>query len=67
MGFVDYRLGLEFVHKGVVAESKNCVLPRTVGFLEKGRSTDWVWQTHFIHVVDGRLQIEAVPQHEGAP
>jgi hypothetical protein len=42
MGFEGYRMGLEFVHKEVVAESENCVLPRTMDFLEKGRSTDWV-------------------------
>ena len=40
MGFVDYRVGLAFVHKGVVAESENFVLPRTVGLVEKGRSMD---------------------------
>ena len=66
MGFVGYRVGLAFVHKGVVVESEHFVLPRTVGFLEKGRSTDWVRWTHFVHVVDGRLRIEAAPQHEGA-
>jgi hypothetical protein len=67
MGFVGYRVGLEFVHKGVVAESENFVSWRHVGFLEKGRSMDWVWQTHFFHVVDGGLRIEAAPQHEGVP
>jgi hypothetical protein len=40
MGFEGYGLGLAFVHKEVVAESENFFLPRTVGFLEKGRSTD---------------------------
>ena len=40
MGFAGYRVGLVFVHKGVVVELENCVLPRTVGFLEKGYSTD---------------------------
>jgi hypothetical protein len=40
MGFVDYRVGLAFVHKGVAAESKHSALWRHVGFLEKGRSTD---------------------------
>ena len=67
MGFAGYRLGLEFVHKGVVAESEYFVLLRTVGFLEKGRSTDWVRRTHFVLVVDGVLRIEVAPQHEGAP
>jgi hypothetical protein len=74
MGFEDYKLDLTFVHKEdeslereeVVVELENCVPPRTVGFLEKGYSTDWVWQTHFFHTVDGRLRIEAAPQHEGA-
>jgi hypothetical protein len=60
-------VGLAFVHKGVVAESKHFVLWRHVGFLEKGRSTDQVRRTHFVLVVDGVLQIEAAPQHEGAP
>ena len=67
MVFVGYRLGLAFVHKGVVAESENFFLSRAVGFLEKGRSTDWVRRTHFARVVDGRLRIEVAPQHEGAP
>ena len=67
MGFVGYRVGLAFVHKGVAMESENFVLLRTVGFLEKGCSTDWVWRTHFVLVVDGRLRIEAAPQHEGSP
>ena len=40
MGFVDYRVGLTFVHKGVVVESAHFFLWRHVGFLEKGRSTD---------------------------
>ena len=38
MGFVGYRVGLAFVHKGVVAESGHFFLSRTMGFLEKGRS-----------------------------
>jgi hypothetical protein len=67
MGFAGYRVGLAFVHKGVIAESEHFVLPRTVGFLEKGCSTDWVRRTHFVHVVDCRLRIEASPQHEGVP
>jgi hypothetical protein len=61
MGFVDYRVGLAFVHKGVVAESEHFVLWRHVGFLEKGRSMDWVRWTHFVLVVDGVLWIEAAP------
>ena len=40
MGFEDYKLDLGFVQKGVVVELENCVLPRIVGFLEKGYSTD---------------------------
>ena len=36
-------------------------------FLEKGRSIDWVQQTHFFLVVDGGLRLEVAPQHEGAP
>ena len=40
MGFEGYGLGWAFVHKEVVVESENCVLPKTMGFLEKGRSTD---------------------------
>ena len=67
MGFVGYRVGLAFVHKGVVAGSEHFVLSRTVGFLEKGRSMDWVRRTHSVLVVDGRLRIEVATQHEGAP
>jgi hypothetical protein len=66
MGFEDYKLDLAFVHKEVVVELEDCVPLRTMGFLEKGYSTDWVWRTHFVHTVDGRLQIEVAPQHEGA-
>jgi hypothetical protein len=74
MGFEDYELDLAFVHKEdeslereeVVAELEDCVPLRTVGFLEKGYSMDWVWQTHFVRTVDGRLRIEAAPQHKGA-
>ena len=40
MGFVDYRVGLAFVHEGVVAESEHFVLWRHVDFLEKGCSMD---------------------------
>jgi len=40
MGFEDCRLGLALVHKEVVVDSEDCVLPKTVGFLEKGRSMD---------------------------
>ena len=40
MGFDDFRLGLELVHKEVVAESEDCVLLGTVDFLEKGCSID---------------------------
>jgi hypothetical protein len=58
---VGYRVGLAFVRKGVVAESEHFVLPRSVGFLEKGRSMDWVRWTHFVCVVDGILWIEADP------
>jgi hypothetical protein len=53
MGFEDYKPDLAFVHKEdideslegeeVVVELEDCVPPRTVGFLEKGYSTDWVW------------------------
>jgi hypothetical protein len=53
MGFEDYKPDSAFVHKEdideslereeVVAELEDCVPPRTVGFLEKGYSTDWVW------------------------
>jgi hypothetical protein len=67
MGFMGYRVGLAFVHKGVVVESEHFSPWRHVGFLEKGCSTDWVWQTHFVLMVDGRHRIEAAPQHEGAP
>ena len=67
MGFVDYRVGLAFVHKGVVAKSEHFVPWRHAGFLEKGRSTDWVRQTDFVLVVDGVFRIEVAPQHEGAP
>ena len=67
MGFEGYRLDLAFVHKGVVVELEDFVLLRTVDFPEKGRSVDWVWWTHFVRMVDGRLRIEAAPQHEGAP
>ena len=67
MGFVDYRVGFEFVHKGVVVDSKHFFLWRHADFLEKGRSTDWVRQTHFVLVVDGGLQLEVAPQHEGGP
>jgi hypothetical protein len=74
MGFEDYKRDSTFVHKEdeslereeVVSELEDCVLLRTVGFLEKGYSTDWVWRTHFVRKVDGKLQIEASPQHEGA-
>ena len=61
MGFVDYREGLAFVHKGVVAKSEHFVLWRHVGFLEKGRSMDWVRWTHFVLVVDGGLRLEVSP------
>ena len=67
MGFEDYKMDLGFVHKDFVAEFEDCVLPRTVVFLEKGCSMDWVRWTHFVLVVDGVLRIEAAPQHEGAP
>jgi hypothetical protein len=53
MGFANYKLDSAFVHKEdineslereeVVVELEDCVPPRTVGFLEKGYSTDWVW------------------------
>jgi hypothetical protein len=53
MGFEDYKPDLAFVHKEdideslegeeVVVELEDYVPPRTVGFLEKGYSTDWVW------------------------
>ena len=55
MGFVDYRVGLAFVHKGVVPKSEHFVPWRHVDFLEKGRSTGWVRRTHFVLVVDGIL------------
>jgi hypothetical protein len=67
MGFVDYRVGLAFVHKGVVAESEHFVPWRHADFLEKGRSTGWVRWTHFFLVVDGVLWIKGAPLHEGAP
>ena len=67
MGFVDYGVGLAFVHKGVVAESEHFVPWRHADFLEKGRSMDWVRRTHFVLVVDGVLRIEVTPQHEGTP
>jgi hypothetical protein len=67
MGFVDYRVGLAFVHKGVVAESEHFVPSRHADFLERGRSTGWVRRTHFVLVVDGVLRIKAAPLHEGAP
>jgi hypothetical protein len=67
MGFEGYRVGLAFVHKGVVAESEHFVPWRHADFLEKGRSTDWVRQTHFVLVVDGGLRLEVAPQHEGTP
>ena len=67
MGFVGYRLGLAFVHKGVVAESEHFVPWRHTDFFEKGHSTDWVRRTHFVLMVDGVLRIEAAPQHEGTP
>ena len=38
MGFEGYGLGWAFVHKEVVAESANFVLPGSVGFLRKERS-----------------------------
>ena len=48
-----YKGGKHFVHKEdiyeslegeeVVVEIENCVPPRTMGFLEKGYSMDWVW------------------------
>ena len=38
MGFEGYGLGWAFVHKGVVVESMNFVLPGSVGFLRKERS-----------------------------
>jgi hypothetical protein len=75
MGFEDYKPDLVFVHKEdidgslegeeVVVDLEDCVPLKIVGFLEKGHSTDWVWWTHFVHMVDGRLQIETAPQHEG--
>jgi hypothetical protein len=50
MGFEDYKLDLAFFHKEnidgslegeeVVLEIEDCVPLRTVGFLEKGCSTD---------------------------
>jgi hypothetical protein len=40
MGFEGYGLGLEFVHKEVVAESENFVLSGTMGFLKKECSMD---------------------------
>jgi hypothetical protein len=53
MGFEDYKPDLVFVHKEdideslegeeVIVELEDCVPLRTVGFLEKGYSTDWVW------------------------
>ena len=67
MGFEGYNLGLAFVHKGVVAEFAHLVLWGHVGFLEKGRSTDWVGQTHSVLVVDGVIRTEVALQHEGAP
>jgi hypothetical protein len=66
MGFVGYRVGLAFVHKGVVAESEHFSPWRHADFLEKGRSTDWVQQTHFVPMVDGVLRIDVAPQHEGS-
>ena len=67
MGFLDYRVGLAFVHKGVVADSEHFVPWRHADFLERGCSTDWVPQTEFVLVADGGLQLEVAPQHEGAP
>ena len=61
MGFVDYRVGLEFVHKGVVVESEHFVPWRHANFLEKGCSMGWVRWTHFVLMVDGVLRIEAAP------
>ena len=55
MGFADYRVGLAFFHKGVVAEFVHFVLWRHVDFLEKGCSMDWLQQMHFVLVVDGVL------------
>jgi hypothetical protein len=76
MGFEDYKSDLTFVHKEdideflegeeVVVEIEIVSPLRTVGFLEKGYSMDWVWETHFVHTVDGMLHIEVAPQHEGA-
>ena len=53
MGFEDYKLDMAFVHKEdidgslegeeIVVELEDCVPLRTVGFLEKGYSMDWVW------------------------
>ena len=40
MGFEGYGLGWAFVHKEVVAEPENFVLPGIVGFLKKERSMD---------------------------
>ena len=40
MGFEGERLGWAFFHKEVVAESANFVLPESVDFLGKERSTD---------------------------
>jgi hypothetical protein len=40
---------------------------RHADFLEKGCSMDWVQRTQFVLVVDGGLQLEIAPQHEGAP
>ena len=38
MGFEGYGLGWEFVHKEIVAEFANLVLPGSVGFLKKEHS-----------------------------
>ena len=43
------------------------VLWRHVDYLEKGCSTGWVERTQFVLGVDGGLQFEVAPQHEGAP
>jgi hypothetical protein len=66
MGFAGYRVGLAFVHKGVVAESEHFVRWRHVGFLEKGCSMDWVWKTHYFLwlVIDSRLRL---PPNMGVP
>jgi hypothetical protein len=53
MGFEDYKLDSAFFHKEdideslereeVVMEFEDYVPPRTVDFLQKGYSMDWLW------------------------